>query len=146
VQEAYFRVWHKASSFDPALASPISWMASIVRYCAIDVLRKQKLELVEYGDESGRVPADGPDPAQEVEVAQWRGIILDALRRMAPAKRDLVFLVYFREQSLASLARTHGIPTGTIKSRLRRSLIELRQSIQRKEEQAHPIPQLRQRA
>ena len=41
MQEAYFRVWRNAASFDPEVASPMTWMASIVRHCAIDVLRKQ---------------------------------------------------------------------------------------------------------
>ena len=44
--------------------------------------------------------------------------------------RNLILLAYFREQSRESLAKTHGIPTGTIKTNLRRSLLELRQSIQ----------------
>ena len=43
VQEVYFRIWRNASSFDVRLASRIAWMASIVRHCAIDTMRKQKL-------------------------------------------------------------------------------------------------------
>src|SRR6185503_13579616 len=35
VQEAYLRIWRNAASFDPAVASPVTWMASIVRHCAI---------------------------------------------------------------------------------------------------------------
>jgi len=130
VQEVYFRIWRNASSFDPNLASPIAWMASIVRHCAIDTLRKQKLETVEFNDESERVEASVPDPADEIDMAQRRAIALAAIRKMDPAKRNLILLAYFREQSRESLAKTHGIPTGTIKTNLRRSLLELRQSIQ----------------
>lgn len=130
VQEVYFRIWRNASSFDPNLASPIAWMASIVRHCAIDTLRKQKLETVEFNDESERVEASVPDPADEIDMAQRRAIALAAIRKMDPAKRNLILLAYFREQSRESLAKTHGIPTGTIKTNLRRSLLELRHSIQ----------------
>jgi len=130
VQEVYFRIWRNASSFDPNLASPIAWMASIVRHCAIDTLRKQKLETVEFNDESERVEASVPDPADEIDMAQRRAIAFAAIRKMDPAKRNLILLAYFREQSRESLAKTHGIPTGTIKTNLRRSLLELRQSIQ----------------
>ena len=63
-------------------------------------------------------------------MAQRRAIALAAIRKMDPAKRNLILLAYFREQSRESLAKTHGIPTGTIKTNLRRSLLELRQSIQ----------------
>jgi RNA polymerase sigma-70 factor (ECF subfamily) len=47
VQESYVRIWRNAASFDVTLASPIAWMASIVRHCAIDTLRKQRLDTVE---------------------------------------------------------------------------------------------------
>ena len=137
VQEVYVRIWRNASSYDVNLASPIAWMASIVRHCAIDKLRKQKLETAEFGDESARVDACEPDPAEEIDMAQRRAIAFAAIRKMDPAKRDLILLAYVREQSRDSLARTFGVPTGTIKTNLRRSLLELRQSMQREAEQAH---------
>jgi RNA polymerase sigma-70 factor, ECF subfamily len=130
VQEVYLRIWRSASSFDARLASPIAWMASIVRHCAIDKLRRQKLETIEFGDESSRVEAREPDPAEEIDMAQRRAIAFAAIRNMDPAKRNLILLAYFREQSRDSLAKAYGIPTGTIKTNLRRTLIELRQSIQ----------------
>ncbi|MFO1110136.1 MAG: sigma-70 family RNA polymerase sigma factor [Bradyrhizobium sp.] len=136
VQEVYVRVWRNAASFDVRLASPIAWMASIVRHCAIDTLRKQRLETMEFCDESARVTADEPDPAEEIDLAQRRAIAFAAIRKMDPAKRDLILLAYVREQSRDSLARALGVPTGTIKTNLRRSLIELRQSMQREAEQA----------
>jgi RNA polymerase sigma-70 factor (ECF subfamily) len=141
VQEVYFRIWRNASSFDVNLASPIAWMASIVRHCAIDTLRKQKLETSEFGDESARVEACEPDPAEEIDSAQRRAIAFAAIRKMDPAKRKLILLAYVREQSRDSLAKAYGVPTGTIKTNLRRSLIELRQSMQLEQErtrtQAH---------
>ena len=70
-------------------------------------------------------------------MAQRRAVAFAAIRKMDPAKRDLILLAYVREQSRDSLARTFGVPTGTIKTNLRRSLLELRQSMQREAEQAH---------
>ena len=136
VQEVYVRIWRNACSYDVNLASPIAWMASIVRHCAIDKLRKQKLETAEFGDESARVDACEPDPAEEIDMAQRRAIAFAAIRKMDPAKRNLILLAYVREQSRDNLAKTFGVPTGTIKTNLRRSLIELRQSMQREEEQS----------
>ena len=129
VQEVYVRIWRNAASFDVNLASPIAWMASIVRHCAIDTLRKQKLETVEYGEETTRVEAGEPDPAEEIDMAQRRAIAFAAIRKMDPAKRDLILRAYVREQSRDSLAKVFSVPTGTIKTNLRRSLIELRQSM-----------------
>jgi RNA polymerase sigma-70 factor (ECF subfamily) len=137
VQEVYVRIWRNAASFDVNLASPIAWMASIVRHCAIDTLRKQKLETTEFCDESARVEAEAIDPAEEIDLGQRRAIAFAAIRKMDPAKRDLILLAYVREQSRDSLAKAFGVPTGTIKTNLRRSLIELRQSMQHEAERAH---------
>jgi len=136
VQEVYFRIWRNAASFDVKLASPIAWMASIVRHCAIDTLRKHKLETVDVDDESTRIAANEPDPADEIDMAQRRAIAFAAIRKMDPAKRNLIMLAYIREQSRDSLAKTFGVPTGTIKTNLRRSLMELRESMRREAEQA----------
>ena len=136
VQEVYVRIWRNAASFDITLASPIAWMASIVRHCAIDMLRKHRLETMEFCDESSCVAADEPNPADEIDFAQRRAVAFAALRKMDPAKRDLILLAYVREQSRERLAKVYGVPTGTIKTNLRRSLIELRQSMQRETEQA----------
>jgi RNA polymerase sigma-70 factor, ECF subfamily len=136
VQEVYFRIWRNAASFDVKLASPIAWMASIVRHCAIDTLRKHKLETVDVDDESTRIAANEPDPADEIDMAQRRAIAFAAIRKMDPAKRNLIMLAYIREQSRDSLAKSYGVPTGTIKTNLRRSLMELRESMRREAEQA----------
>jgi RNA polymerase sigma-70 factor (ECF subfamily) len=137
VQEAYLRIWRNAASFDPAVASPVTWMASIVRHCAIDALRKRKLETVEHDDESANVAADEIDPVAEMDIAKRRAVAFLALKKLDPEKRKLILQAYFREKSRDSLARLHGVPTGTIKTHLRRTLIELRQSILRDEMRTH---------
>jgi len=136
LQDAYFRVWRHADSFDPALASPIAWMASIVRNSAIDAHRKQKPELLELGDESENVAINEPDPALEIDMAQRRAVAFAALKKLPAEKRELILQAYLREISRDSLAKRRGVPTGTIKTHLRRSLLELRHSIQREERRA----------
>jgi DNA-directed RNA polymerase specialized sigma24 family protein len=69
-------------------------------------------------------------------MAQRRAIAFAAIRKMDPAKRNLIMRAYVREQSRESLAKVYGVPTGTIKTNLRRSLIELRESMRREAEQA----------
>ena len=41
IQETFVKIWHSAGQFNPALSSPITWMASIARNRAIDVVRKR---------------------------------------------------------------------------------------------------------
>src|SRR2546429_9105168 len=62
IQEAYVKIWNSAGQFNPALASPITWMASIARNRAIDVVRKKSEVSLEDEPSAMEVAADSPDP------------------------------------------------------------------------------------
>src|SRR5512139_4247096 len=47
IQETYVKIWHSAGQFNPALSSPITWMASIARNRAIDLVRKKTESSIE---------------------------------------------------------------------------------------------------
>ncbi|MBR7560418.1 hypothetical protein KC218_28115, partial [Mycobacterium tuberculosis] len=77
-----------------------------------------------------QVAAEDVDPAGELDRARRRAIAYAAIRRMDPAQRRLMLQAYLRAESRESLARGHGLPTGTVKTHLRRSLLALRHTIQ----------------
>ena len=62
IQEAYVKIWHSAGSFNPGQSSPITWMASIARNRAIDVVRKRSEASIEDEPSAMEVAADTPDP------------------------------------------------------------------------------------
>ena len=65
IQEAYVKIWNSAGQFNPALASPITWMASIARNRAIDVVRKKS----ETRSRRSRPPWKWPP----IHPIRWRG-------------------------------------------------------------------------
>lgn len=129
IQEAFLRIWRSAASFNPKLASPISWMVTIVRNAAIDSYRKRRPEFVAETDDVLEIASNEPDPSGEIDLARRRSIAFAALKKLSPYKRKLILQAYFQEQSRERLARQHGVPTGTIKTTLRRTLIDMRKSI-----------------
>src|SRR6187397_2192649 len=62
IQEAYVKIWNSAGQFNPGLSSPITWMASIARNRAIDVVRKRTETSIEEEPSAMEVAADSPDP------------------------------------------------------------------------------------
>ncbi len=62
IQEAYVKIWNSAGQFNPGLSSPITWMASIARNRAIDVVRKRTEVSIEEEPAAMEVAADTPDP------------------------------------------------------------------------------------
>src|SRR5438445_7501023 len=79
IQEAYVKIWNNAGQFNPALASPITWMASIARNRAIDVVRKRSEASIE--EERPRLEGrpDGPirlaGRGRREELKRWRDCV-----------------------------------------------------------------------
>jgi RNA polymerase sigma-70 factor, ECF subfamily len=126
LQESYLKVWRHAASYDSAIASPMTWMATIVRHGAIDAVRKRQIEAFGSDDEISAVPSNDPDPVEEMHLARLRPKALAAFARLPEDKRRLIVLAYLRDRSRHDLSIRLGIPANTVKTHLRRALLELR--------------------
>ena len=126
LQESYVKIWRHAASYDPSIASPMTWMATIVRHGAIDALRKRQLESLGSEDEMATIASSDPDPVEEMHLARLRPKALAAFARLPEDKRRLIMLAYLRDRSRQELSIRFGVPANTVKTHLRRALLELR--------------------
>lgn len=126
LQESYVKVWRHAASYDPSIASPMTWMATIVRHGAIDALRKRQLEALGSEDEMATIASGDPDPVEEMHLARLRPKALAAFAKLPEEKRRLIMLAYLRDRSRQELSQRFGVPANTVKTHLRRALLELR--------------------
>jgi len=126
LQESYVKVWRHAASYDPSIASPMTWMATIVRHGAIDALRKRQLEALGSEDEMATIASGDPDPVEEMHLARLRPKALAAFAKLPEDKRRLIMLAYLRDRSRQELSQRFGVPANTVKTHLRRALLELR--------------------
>ena len=118
MQETYLKIWRAAGAFDPTLASPITWMVAMARNRAIDIVRKKPELSLEDGPEALNVAADTPAP------------LVSCLGKLDPEKQRIVLLAYYSGWSRDQLARKLDIPVNTIKTWLRRSLLEIRECME----------------
>lgn len=126
LQDVYLLVWRKAAAFDPDRASPITWLASIARNRAIDRMR-QGAGRSFVSDEAIAGRADpAPLASETVEVAEEAGRIEHCLGELDPPQAGAVRLAFFEGLTYEALARRAGVPLGTMKSWIRRSLLRLR--------------------
>lgn len=126
LQESYVKVWRHAASYDPTIASPMTWMATIVRHGAIDALRKRQFEALGSEEEMAAVASGDPDPVEEMHLARLRPKALAAFAKLPEEKRRLIVLAYLRDRSRQELSQRFGVPANTVKTHLRRALLELR--------------------
>lgn len=131
MQETYLKVWQMAGKFDPTVASPITWMVAIARNRAIDIVRKKGDVSVEDSPEALGVAADTPPPLARREMTEELRRLLACLGKLDPEKQRIVLLAYYSGWSREQLSHKLDIPVNTIKTWLRRSLLEIRECMGR---------------
>lgn len=125
-QETMFTVWRRAGTFVAQRASPSTWIFTIARNLRIDGLRREKLAVNAQAQlEILEEAVERPDEAltEQERAAKLRL----ALRSLSPEQLDLVRLSFFEDRPHQEIARTLNLPLGTVKSRIRRSLVVLRE-------------------
>jgi RNA polymerase sigma-70 factor, ECF subfamily len=129
LQEAYLKVWNSAGQFDPGAASPITWMVAITRNRAIDLVRRRSETSIEEEPQAMEIAAESLDPLAPREMGDELKRLLACLGRLDEERRRIVLLAYYSGWSRDRLAAEFEKPVNTIKTWLRRALIDLRECL-----------------
>jgi RNA polymerase sigma-70 factor (ECF subfamily) len=129
LQETYLKVWNSAGQFDPARASPITWMVAIARNRAIDLIRKKTETSIEEEPEVMAVAGESSDPLARREMTEELKRLLACMGRLDEERRRMVLLAYYTGNTREQLAQQFDKPVNTIKTWLRRSLAEIRECL-----------------
>jgi RNA polymerase sigma-70 factor (ECF subfamily) len=135
VQETFWRVWRRATTFQASSGAFAPWLFGIARNLCIDELRRRQ---VRPGASSGTgddlLLQAIPDSAQDIEDLTWHGerrrIIVDALNALPADQREVIEMAYFGGLSQREIAEKLNDPLGTVKTRVRLGLQKLRQFLQ----------------
>lgn len=104
----------------------MAWMSAIVRHTAIDHLRTRRQPNVELNEALTVPAAVGPSPTEDFDYVSAEPIARGVLARLPEDRRRLVALAYLEGESRASLSRRFGVPVGTIKTWLHRTILAVR--------------------
>ena len=127
MQDAYLTIWSKAATFDSSRASPITWLVTLTRNRAIDRLRSIRNRGLATLDEAVDV-ADPAPIAESVMLAdEADGRLNYCINTLDGRDAECVRTAFFHGATYAELAKRDGVPLGTIKSRVRRALLKLRE-------------------
>ena len=129
LQEVYVTVWRKAAEFDPARASPITWLATIARNRAIDRFRSRASRPSAPLDEAADVRDDSPAADQLIDTARASSAVLAALASLEPRHAAAIRSTYFEGLTYEALAEREGVPVGTLKSWVRRGLMRMKTAL-----------------
>lgn len=130
VQEAYVQIWRRAADYHSERGQVSTWLLSILRYRAIDALRKlkpsQDLDNIDYENVD---QASEPQPYSLALADEDAGRLGDCLHTLAGSQRASITLAYFQGLTHQELSERLATPIGTVKSRIRRGLTRLRECL-----------------
>lgn len=126
LQEVYVKIWEKAADFEPGRASPITWMSTIARNRALDVARQKTPVSLEDHPEHLEAATDEELALDKILRDESGQALRECLSKLDPDRARIIILAYCEGLSREELGQRFNQPANTIKTWLRRSLLQLR--------------------
>jgi RNA polymerase sigma-70 factor (ECF subfamily) len=142
VQETFLKLWRQPSAYQPGRGRLFPWLLGVAHHRAVDLLRRRQLEqrhrveslpsangdaLTDLLDNRGLASGDD-DPQLRAGALEDRVAIGRALAALPPEQRIPLELAYYKGMTQLQIAKLLGSPLGTIKTRMRLGLQQLRKA------------------
>ncbi len=133
VQEAFVQIWEKASIYDVRRGKPLTWAMTLTRNKAIDRLRRVQRrnrlhdEIEQEAHIWDRIVEN--DSSDEASAHETNAIVRSAVIELSDDQRRAIELAFFSGLTQQEIARKLDQPLGTVKARIRRGMMKLRQII-----------------
>lgn len=133
-QDVFTSVWQKAGTYQPAQSRVSTWLTSIARHRAIDILRRRGVRpentSVSWGDDQADLLPHPETTPELVELAMMQKRVRSALAALPEDQRQPLMLAYFKGMSHGEIAEALGEPLGTVKTRIRLAMQKLRRMLE----------------
>ena len=133
VQDVFVQIWNKAGTFDAALGAPFHWALGIARNRAIDRVRARQRRGRMLEEVTQELAADplAPTPENDSGLSQEElAKIRSAVKNLPTDQQQAIEMAFFGGLTHAEIATALNEPLGTIKARIRRGMLKLRESLQ----------------
>lgn len=128
VQEIFLKLWRSADRFDPVRGSEPVFIATVARRSLIDRIRSAKRRPQEVSiDELQEAPQGSSSSGAEACVEARKAA--EALEQLRPEQRQVIALAVVNGLSQSEIATQMGMPLGTVKTLIRRGLLQVRQAL-----------------
>ncbi|MCF3648140.1 RNA polymerase sigma factor [Synoicihabitans lomoniglobus] len=133
LQDAFVKIWHHANDYDPHKSRAFTWAVTIVRRTCIDHLRRRRsapsFTPLPLETEGGADFATAETARRTAEAHETSRNVDRALEHISGDRRRALELALYSELTHAEIARQLVQPIGTVKSWIRRGLLELRTTL-----------------
>jgi len=138
LQESFVSVWNNAGSYQAGLAAPMTWMTTIVRNRAYDLLRRVdatvEIDANTFDkDVMEALESSEPSPFDALSMDAEAKALAQCLSRLEGLHRQAIALAFYHDLSHSEVAERMKLPLGTVKTWVRRGLERLRTCLTRLE-------------
>jgi RNA polymerase sigma-70 factor, ECF subfamily len=126
LQDAFITIWNKATTYDPNRASPITWLATVTRNRAIDRLRRTGRVGMSLLDDASDIADTAPLADAEMVTRAEDEALVGCIETLDPRDAGFIRAAFLNGATYGDLAARDALPLGTVKSRIRRALVKLR--------------------
>ncbi|SFU84371.1 sigma-70 family RNA polymerase sigma factor [Pseudoduganella namucuonensis] len=138
LQEGFVAIWHNAGGYNAQLSAPMTWMATIVRNKALDVLRRGDAALdgdaVPFDDDIMNALHDPKaTPIESLQISGDAKALAYCMSLLEGRQRQAVGMAFFHDLSHSEVAQQLTLPIGTVKTWIRRSLEKLKTCLAQRE-------------
>ncbi|WP_082628935.1 sigma-70 family RNA polymerase sigma factor [Alishewanella sp. WH16-1] len=132
LQDAFVRIWHNAADYHAEKGSVMSWMISITRYRALDLLksRRVKWEHVDISEPANDQSTDEIPLGEVIGLAREKVKLDDCMSSLTDDHRVSIQLAYFNGLSHQEITEHTGSALGSVKSWIRRGLTQLKRCLE----------------
>ena len=127
LQEAYLTIWNKSALFDAAKASPITWLVALTRNRSIDRARRRRGQGMTTIDEAEAIADSSPLADAIIEQGQDAGQLHGCVEALELRDSAFIRTAFLQGVTYAEIAAKEDMPLATVKSRIRRALLKLRE-------------------
>ena len=131
LQESFVSIWNNAAGYQSSLSAPLTWMTTIVRHKAFDLLRRTDHAVEIDADTFDKEVMDAlesrdPTPIEALQLTDDAKDLARCLARLEGLHRQAIALAYYHDLSHREIAEQMQLPMGTVKTWIRRGLECLR--------------------
>lgn len=127
LQECFVSVWHRAADYRADSSAPMTWLITIVRNRCIDWLRRPDLEIPDVDNSYTEGMADSRlSPLEQLLQSDEAGAIARCMEALEGKQKQLISMAFFHDLTHSALAEKLQMPLGTVKSWIRRGLVQLK--------------------
>lgn len=130
LEEVFIEVWQRPERYDASRSAPLSYLAVMARSRSIDRIRSKTRRADAYDRHRAlEPPTDDKDAFDTAHATEQRKRARAAMELLQPNEREIIDLFYWRGLTHAEISAELALPLGTVKTRIRRGLLRLREHL-----------------